>query len=195
MIAVSLFVSSMLVPPKEVAMNILKCVCGATVLAAGVVSPSQAADSAGGTAKIDIADCAGFTAKDAAPFLGVPAAQVVRHKEAITKTLVTCSFAPGKALPGIAFSIEIEATAKKSAEQMERYRDNLMTTGDTAPWKGKLPKGAYSDIMGPGLGDEAVWTDINGALTVRKLNVTVQFTRPAAKLDQVKVAQAVLAKF
>lgn len=173
-------------------MNILKWISGAMALAAVVVYPSKAADSKGGTAKIDIADCAGFTAKDAAPFLGVPAAQVVRTTAAITKTLVTCSFAAGKTMPGIAFSIEIEATAKKSAEQMESYRENLVIAGDTAPWKGKLPKGAYSDI---GLGDETVWTDINGALTVRKMNVTIQLTRPAGKMDQIKVAQALLAKF
>lgn len=179
-------------PAMEAGMSIVRGVCGALLLVTAVAYPSQAADSKGGTAKIDIADCAGFTAKDAAPFLGVAAAQVVRSTAAITKTLVQCSFAAGKTVPGIAFSIEIETTARKSAEQMERYRENLVVAGDTAPWKGKLPKGAYSDI---GLGDEAVWTDINGALTVRKLNVTIQLTRPAAKLDQVKVAQAMLAKF
>ena len=168
------------------------CVMVAAVLAA---CPALAADSAGAVAKIDPADCAGFVAGDAAPFLGVPAAQVVRKIEKITKTLVVCSYAAGKAAPGLAFSIETEATAKKAAEQMERYRDNLMTAGETSPWKGKLPKGAYSDIAGPGMGDEAVWTDINGALTVRKLNVMVQVTLPKAKLDQVKLAQAVVAKF
>ena len=45
------------------------------------------------------------------------------------------------------------------------------------------------------MGDEAVWTDINGVLTVRKMNVTIQVTMPKAKLDQVKLAQAVVAKF
>ena len=33
------------------------------------------------------ADCAGFAAKDAAPFLGVPAAQVTRHVEKVSPTL------------------------------------------------------------------------------------------------------------
>ena len=62
-----------------------------------------------------------------------------------------------------------------------------------AAFKDKLPQGAYSDIMG--LGDEAVWTDVNGTLTVRKGNIIVQVLAPAGKLVQIKVAQAFLAKF
>lgn len=175
-------------------MNITR-LCIGLVLQAITLDHTLAAESKGGIATVNAADCAGFTAKDAAPFLAAPAEKLVRKVEKITGTLTVCSFAVGKAAPGVAFSIEVEASAKKSAEQMERYRENLSTAGDTAPWKGKLPKGAYSDIMGPGLGDEAVWTDINGALTVRKMNVTIQVTLPKAKLEQIKVAQAVLAKF
>jgi len=176
-------------------MNNTRFGCAAMVLAAMATGPVLAADAKGSIARIDAADCAGFTVQDAAPFLGVPAARVVRKAERISKSLVACSFAAGKTVPGVAFSIEIEASAKKAAEQMESYRDNLATAGEAAPWKGKLPKGAYSDIMGEGMGDEAVWTDINGALTVRKLNVMVQVTMPKAKLEQIRVAQAVVAKF
>jgi hypothetical protein len=176
-------------------MFLVRCRIGMMMAAILAACPVLAADSVAAVAKIDPADCAGFAARDAAPFLGAPAAQVVRKIERITKSLVVCSYTAGNAAPGLAFSIEIETSAKKAAEQMERYRDNLMTTGETSPWKGKLPKGAYSDIAGPGMGDEAVWTDINGALTVRKLNVMVQVTLPKAKLDQVKLAQAVVARF
>jgi hypothetical protein len=76
---------------------------------------------------------------------------------------------------------------------MDRYRDDLMVAGETAPFKNKLPKGAYSDIAG--VGDEGVWTDINGAYTVRKGPVTVQFTLPKEKLSQVQLAKVVLGKF
>ncbi|MDP2370182.1 hypothetical protein [Rhodoferax sp.] len=154
-----------------------------------------AADSKGIVAKADLEKCVGFTVQDAAAFLGVPAPQVARHIERISKTLVVCSFAAGRATPAIAFSIEIEPSIRKAVEQMDLYRDNLSTTGDTAPWKGKLPKGAYSDIVGAGLGDEAVWTDINGTLTVRKANATIQVTLPKARPDQIKLAQTVAAKF
>jgi hypothetical protein len=164
----------------------------ATAWLAGA-APANAADPKGANVKIDPADCAGFSAADAAPFLGVPAAQVTRHVEKVHKSLYACSYAVGKAAPGVAFSIEIAPSAGKAAEEMERYRENLSTAGDTAPWKGKLPKGAYSDIMGAG--DEGVWTDINGAYTVRKANVTIQVTLPKGKLEQVGLGAAVVKKF
>lgn len=141
----------------------------------------------------DGADCGGFAASDAATWLKVPPAQVTRTVQSSGKTLWLCSFAVGKAPPAIAFSLEIAANAKKATEQVERYRDDLATAGETKPWKGKLPRGAYSDIMG--VGDEGVWSDINGAFTVRKGHVIVQVTLPKEKPDQVKLGQAVVAKF
>jgi hypothetical protein len=137
-------------------------------------------------------DCAGFSAGDAAAFLGVPAERVKREVRGIHATLHACSYAVDKAPPALAFSVEVAPNEKKAAADMERYRESLATAGETAPWKGKLPKGAYSDIMG--VGDEGVWTDINGAYTVRKGAITLQFTRPADKREQVRLAGAVLKK-
>jgi hypothetical protein len=51
----------------------------------------------------------------------------------------------------------------------------------------------YSDLFGAG--DEAVWTDINGTMTVRRENVTLQFTLPRSKDAQVELAKAVVAGF
>lgn len=165
------------------------------ILAMGIITSSAgAADAKDLVTKASAEDCLGFTTKDAAPFLGVAPAQLTRHIERVGKTVVVCSYAAGRAVPGVAFGIELEASIPKAIEQMEQYRDSLATTGDTAPWKNKLPQGAYSDIVGHGLGDEAVWTDINGTLTVRKANASIQVTLPKAKTDQIKLAQAVVAK-
>jgi hypothetical protein len=165
----------------------------AAVITAG--SNVSAAGVEGTTLRIDPADCAGFSSRDAAPFLGATDSQVVRKAERLSSTLYMCSYALGAASPGVAFSVELVPDVKRAAAEMERYRDNLMTAGETPPWKGRLPKGAYSDLSGPGLGDEAVWTDINGALTVRKANVKIQVTLPKGKMAQVKLVQAVTAKF
>ena len=107
----------------------------------------------------------------------------------MTSTLTVCSYAAGKSAPALAFSVEVHASDKAASAALERYRDDLSLAGESAPWRGKLPKGAWSDITG--IGDDAVWTDINGALTVRMGRLNLQFTRPAAKLDQLKAAQAV----
>lgn len=163
------------------------------VLVAAALAACGAAQAQAKAGLKDGADCGGFTAAEAAAWMKAPPAQVTRQVQRSGPGLWLCSFSAGKAPPAIAYSVEIARDAKKAAEEMERYRDNLSQAGETGPYKGKLPKGAYSDIMG--LGDEGVWTDINRALTVRKGRVTVQFTLPKEKLDQVNLARAVLAKF
>jgi hypothetical protein len=145
-----------------------------------------------GVDRPDPADCLGFSAQDAAAFLGTPTVQLTRNVQKVHATLFTCSYAAGKAAPGVAFSVAIAPNAKKATEEMERYRSSLVTAGETAQWKGKLPKGAYSDIMGPG--DEGVWTEITGAYTMRKGHITVQVTAPKAKLEQVKLGRMLASK-
>ena len=141
-------------------------VVAASAFALAASSGAHSADRKDGS------DCAGFAAKDAADWLKVPAEQVIRSVNKVHGSLWVCSYAAGKSAPGISFSIAIAPSAAKAASEMETYRDHLSTTGGTAPYRDKLPKGAYSDIMGVGAGDEAVWTDINATLTVRKGNVT-----------------------
>lgn len=158
------------------------------------ISAVLSTQAAGWALAADPAACVGFAAADAGAFLGAPPAQVTRRVDKLGPALWNCSYSVGKAAPGLVFSVRADTDAKKAARELERYRDNLMTAGDTPPFKGKLPKGAYSDLSGPGLGDEAVWTDVNGTLTVRKGALTLQFMAPKGKLPQVKAADAVLKK-
>ena len=109
--------------------------------------------------------------------------------ERISPSLAACSWAVGPTAPALAFSVEAYASDKAASAALERYRDDLSLAGETAPWRGKLPRGAWSDIVG--LGDDAVWSDINGALMVRVGRLNLQFTRPADKAGQLKAAQAV----
>ena len=148
--------------------------------------------AAGSAHAFDPADCAGFSSADAARFLGVPAAQAIRTVGKVTPSLWTCSYGAGRSAPAIAFSLEVAPNPKKAAEQMESYRDNLVIAAETPQHRGRLPKGAFSDVMG--LGDEAVWTDVNDSLTVRKGRITMQLTLPKPKADRLRLAQALLAK-
>ena len=108
---------------------------------------AQAAWAADGQSanRPDPADCAGFSAQDAAAFLGTPTVPITRTVQKVHATLFTCSYAAGKAASGVAFSIAVAPSAKVATEEMERYRRHLETAGDTAPWKGKLPKGHLSE--------------------------------------------------
>ena len=147
------------------------------------------------TYKPDMANCAGFTVKDAAPLLGVPENGVSRTSRKVHDALWLCTFSGGQPQKNLTFSVELAKDAKAAAADMERYRSHLETAAETAPFKNKLPKGAYSEIVGDGLGDENVWTDVNGTFTARKGNITVQVSMPADKIANIKVGKAVLAKF
>ena len=168
--------------------KLFSAVRGATALA---LCAATAAVWAQGGLK-DGGDCGGFSAQDAAAWLKLPPEKVKRSIAKSGPRLWLCSYVSGGSVPAIAFSIELAQDAKTAAAAMERYRDDLMVAGETAPFKDRLPKGAYSDISG--VGDEGVWTDINGAYTVRKGHVTVQFTLPREKLAQVQLAKVVLGK-
>ena len=151
-------------------------------LAAGVVAPMAWAAVADGN------DCGGFTTAEAAAWLKAPATQVTRQVSKSGEKWV-CTFAVG-ASPAIAFSVAVASSARRAADELERYRDRLAAEGESARWKGKLPNGVYSDMFGAG--DEAVWSDINGSYTVRRDNVTVQVTLPAGKERQAELGKAVV---
>jgi hypothetical protein len=136
-------------------------------------------------------DCGGFTAAEAAAWLKVAPAQVTREVAKSGDKWV-CAFAVGRN-PAIAFSMNVSSSARRATADLERYRDDLAAQGDSASWKGKLPNGVYSDMFGAG--DEAVWTDINGMLTVRRENVTMQFTLPKGKEAQLSLGKEVAAGF
>lgn len=147
-------------------------------------------DAAG--AITDGTDCGGFTAADAAAWLKAPAGQVARQVTRGSDGKWVCSFAVGRSPPAIAFSVAVAGSAKRAAAELERYRDTLAEASESAAWKGKLPRGIYSELYGAG--DEGVWTDINGTYTVRRDNVTVQFTLPKEKDEQVRLAKSVVEK-
>lgn len=166
-------------------------------LAAVSVTPWVAAaqgGSGGATVHaLQMADCGGFTAEDATRLLGTPAAQLERKTQSIGPTSWICTFAAqdGK---GVSFSVSVSKSTREAAEDMERLRANLELAAETPAFKDRLPAGAYSEIGGPDLGDETVWTDINGTLTVRKGNIVLQVLMPSGKRDQIRVSQAFLKK-
>jgi len=162
------------------------------VAAPGGLQAGRGGSRQNGTYTLDMTKCAGFTAGDAAKILGLPASSLKSNTEKVHATLWICSFTPPDG-QGLSFSVAVAKSAKTAAEDMEELRNNLVIAGGTAPFKDNLPKGAYSDIMG--VGDEAVWTDVNGSLTARKGNITVQVLSPPGKMVQIKVAEAFLAKF
>jgi hypothetical protein len=177
---------------KKKAPPIFRGLLGISLILLLISSGGSAAGQGNKTYALDMTKCGGFTVEDAAKLLGLPVSKLSAKTEKMAPELWRCSFISqdGK---GLSFSISIAKDAKKAAAELERLRNNLEVAAETAPFKNKLPKGAYSEISG--LGEESVWTDVNGTLTVRKGNITLQVLMPAGKLEQIKVAQALLSKF
>ena len=75
---------------------------------------------------------------------------------------------------------------------MDQYRRHLDIAGNTKPFKDDLEGEAYSNISG--IGDEALWTAVNGTLTMRKGNVSLQIQQPKNKNMQIKIAKEILSR-
>lgn len=144
--------------------------------------------AAGEVRKPDLKNCAGFTVADAAEVLNLPAASITAKSEKIHDTLWMCTFSSPKTT--MSFSLELAASAAEASADMARYRENLEVAAGTAPYKGRLPKGAWSEITP--LGEENTWTDINHTLTVRQGSLTIQVQPPMEKLEQVKLVRVFL---
>ena len=103
-----------------------------------------------------------------------------------------CTFRGENLEKSVSFSVTISRDTQTALKEMESYRENLELAATTAPHRDNLPSGAYSEISD--IGDENVWTDINGTLTVRKGAITFQVQQPPGKLRQVRAAQVILSK-
>jgi hypothetical protein len=180
---------------EEIVVRHIAASCLVTLVFVAAFWPAALVVAEEKTYQVDLANCAGFTAKDAAPLLGVTEAKVTRSAQKVHATLWACSFSVGQTAKMLTFSIEVAKNAKAAAADLEQYRNNLELTAETAPFKSKLPKGAWSDILGDGLGDETVWTDVNGTFTARKGNIMIQVSMPGDKVGKINVGKAVLSKF
>jgi hypothetical protein len=89
-------------------------------------------------------------------------------------------------------SIALAKSTADAAIDMERYRESLELEAGTAAFKGRLPRGAWSEVLP--LGEESAWTDITRTLTVRQGNLTIQVQMPTNKLEQIKAVRAFLKK-
>lgn len=142
-----------------------------------------------------MAGCAGFTAARAAAFLGVPAADIKDASTNLYEKLRMCSFAStqedGRTLLGL--SLRRDDSIEEATLEMARLRENAgLAQGVIAGATTQDAKGpAYEEIAG--LGDEAIWTQVNGTLNVRKGNVAIQIMAPSDRDAQKRLAEQVVA--
>ena len=145
---------------------------------------------AGKIYKPDMNNCAGFTAADAGKVMSVPASAITAKTEKVHAGLWMCTFSSKRT--SLSFSVALAESEAEASIDMARYRESLELEARTASFRGRLPKGAWSEVLP--LGEESTWTDITHTLTVRQGNLTIQVQRPTTKLEQIKVVRAFLKK-
>ena len=145
---------------------------------------------AGKIYKPDMDNCAGFTAADAGEVMNVPASAITAKTEKVHAALWMCTFSSNR--KSLSFSVALAESAAEASADMARYRESLELEAGTASFKGRLPKGAWSEVLP--LGEESTWTGITHTLTVRQGNLTIQVQAPTNKLEQIKVVRAFLKK-
>lgn len=145
---------------------------------------------AGKIYKPDMDNCAGFTAADAGEIMNLPASAITARTEKKHDGLWMCTFSSKRT--SLSFSIALAESETEASIDMARYRESLELEAGTASFRGRLPRGAWSEVLP--LGEESTWTDITHTLTVRQGNLTIQVQRPTSKLEQIKVVRAFLKK-
>jgi hypothetical protein len=145
---------------------------------------------AGKVYKPDMDNCAGFTVTDAAEVMNLPASTITAKTEKKHDGFWMCTFSSDR--KQLRFSIALAESETEASIDMARYRESLELEAGTASFRGRLPRGAWSEILP--LGEESTWTDINHTLTVRQGNLTIQVQAPTNKLLQIKLVRAFLKK-
>jgi hypothetical protein len=138
--------------------------------------------------------CAGFTPQTAAFLLGVSAAGIVDQSRDIYDKLRSCIFVdPEDPLSGLAFSLRRDDSVEEAAAEMATFREHLGVARQVFHGAEGSTEGAAVEEI-PGLGDEAVWTRVNGTLDVRFGNIMIQVSRPEDRATQKRVAALALVR-
>jgi hypothetical protein len=126
-----------------------------------------------------IARCAGFTVEDAAEILAVPVSGLEDRSRDETETIRICSYvSTSDPSTLVAFNLSPRESVAEAISEMA-YNREMMGVAQTSIEGAMGEKGgepAYEEI--DGVGDEAFWSPLHGAMQMRVGDVFVQVTMP-----------------
>lgn len=161
-------------------------------------SPATAGGEKGGSAGSDDVysaervSCALFSLDDAAAVLGVPVSEIKANAQELYPGNQDCNYNGGGLDKLVGFNLSLSPSSQEAATDMAQYRSHLEIAKGVKPFKDDLADGAYSEVEG--LGDEALWTAVNGTLSVRKGNLSLQISLPKERDVQRGIAQKILSR-
>ncbi|MEJ2592169.1 MAG: hypothetical protein P8178_12360 [Candidatus Thiodiazotropha sp.] len=174
---------------------LLAAVLLALAACSGSESPAEGAKSqappSGENYPAERISCDLYTLDDAAALLDVPADQIKVNTQQNYPGNLDCSYNGGGLDRLIAFNLSLASSSDDAMVEMAQYRDHLKTAKSVQPFKDVAGE-AYELVAG--LGDEAMWTPVNGSLTVRKGNLSVQINLPKARDSQRGIAEKILSR-
>ncbi len=139
-----------------------------------------------------VAACGGFTIKDAASILGVPANELEDRSEVSSSKLSLCSFLRSGSMEGVGFYLSVSNSVERAVAEMEQGRGMAgfaQTTIDQATGT-KSQEEALENA--DGLGEEAYFMEVNGTLNIRVGNVQIQVL-PMEDQEQMKKVGRIVA--
>lgn len=143
--------------------------------------------AAAGGYQIDVENCGGFTAADAASILGIDVEMIEESSPPIGENEKWCIFGnSADSSESVSFTVSRADSEDAAIEEFAQFRSHagvanevLGEAGDTAH--------EVSD-----LGDEAVWTPVPGLLLVRAGRYSLSINPPSTEEQQVRIARLIL---
>ena len=156
-------------------------------------TPPRSAGGGGVATAATLESCGGFGAAQAAELLGVPASGMTDSSSDITPTLRMCTFSARDATSQmVSFSMSLEESVDEAKRTYAQMKGNIPIAQHAQESAG-VPSDDSALIEIGGLGDEALWTNVNGALSVRRGNLMIQVMAPRDRKKQIAVADKLLA--
>ncbi len=157
--------------------------CGLLMFGCGGSSGS----GSGGGVELDVAGCAGFGIDDAAAILAVPATALQDSSQPLGDDGRWCIFSGVEdSSLAVNFSVTQADTVERAIEEFQQFRGNVQVAVGILGEKGQ----AAHDVEG--IGDEALWTPVPGALHVRVGRYSVQVNPPSDEETQIRIARRIL---
>lgn len=149
-------------------------------------SGDRAVKSAARSFELDIDACGGFGVADAARILGVDVAVVEQSSQPLEDGK-WCVFSNTEDYAlGVNFSLTRADTEKDAIDEFVQFQ------GHAEIAVGTIGDAGDSIRRVAGVGDEAIWAPVPGAVHVRKGRYTLQVNSPGDEQMQIEVAKAVL---
>lgn len=138
-----------------------------------------------------VASCGGFGVRDAADLLGVPGATLRDRSNQLGPTLRMCNYGTLDGAQLVSFSLSLSQSVTDARRDYAQMKDNIPIAESAQKASGVASSDSALIEIG-GLGDEALWTNVNGSLTVRRGNLTIQVMAPRDRKQQIAVADKLL---